>query len=449
MNARTFLLPSHVVIAASSSEAQALQLALARLSSPVASLIPVLMLGYVMIIWPLVFGGGDYSPIEVQAGWMAPLPPDAGERSPLKMIAYPLLFVLAVISSIFTGSYRRLPFDNPGIAAVVGVIALAVASASWSLFPQFTFMRGALLGIISTTLILSVYSAHSFRVMMLGLFAVVVVAMALNLVSVATQPPGPIGHTGIYPQKNVFGWVSGVILFVGLYHLTFGGLLQRSIALAMIVAAPVFLILSQSKTSLGLSLLAPVVGLMLLYPARRMLISPAIVVSAGVLLAALVYFIGESAGLWTFKWLSQKLLGDPTLTGRTDLWDFAATLIAAQPWLGYGYEAVWGLGYDGLPYRMTLGFARVAPTGHNGYIDMLLHLGLLGFALKVAFLLAALTAAGRLARRDGRLGWLSLTIVVFVLLHNNLESDIFISSNPLWMLMLLFFAIGLRVSSAR
>src|SRR5690606_40684793 len=99
-------------------------------------------------------------------------------------------------------------------------------------------------------------------------------------------------------------------------------------------------------------------------------------------------------------------------------------------------------------YRETLGFARVSPTGHNGYIDMLLHLGLLGFALKTAFLMAALSAAGRLAQVDGRLGWLTLTIFAFILMHNNLESDIFISSNPLWMLMVLFFAVAIRSSSA-
>lgn len=434
--------------AAVRQESVALQDSLARLGGQLGSLIPAMMLGYVLIVWPLAFGGGEYSPLELQMGWMAPLPADAGERSPLKMIAYPLLFMLALVCSLSTGSYRRLPIDNLGMAAAAVILVLAVASAAWSLFPKLTIMRGVLLCIITTTLILAVYSAHSFHVMMRALLVVMIAVTVLNLISVLTQPAGPIGHTGIFPQKNVFGWVSGVLLFVGLYHVTFGGLLQRCIAVMMIAAAPLFLVLSQSKTSLGLAILAPTIGLVLLYAARRMRLSPALLVAVGVGLATLIFFIGAGSGAWTFKSLNASLLGDATLTGRTDLWEFATRLIDRQPWLGHGYEAIWGTGYDGIPYRETLGFARVSPTGHNGYIDMLLHLGLLGFALKTAFLIAALSAAGRLAQVDGRLGWLTLTIFAFILMHNNLESDIFISSNPLWMLMVLFFAVAIRSSSA-
>ena len=32
---------------------------------------------------------------------------------------------------------------------------------------------------------------------------------------------------------------------------------------------------------------------------------------------------------------------DATLTGRTDLWNVAITMIARRPWLGYGYGGFW------------------------------------------------------------------------------------------------------------
>src|SRR5690606_4017740 len=132
------------------------------------------------------------------------------------------------------------------------------------------------------------------------------------------------------------------------------GVAQRSAGLLMMVAAPLFLVLSQSKTSLGLALLAPIAGLGLLYVARRMRMSPAITVAAGTGLAVLVYFLGSGAELWTFASMNEKLLGDATLTGTADVWEFAMERIAARPLLGHGYEAVWGTGYDRIAYKNTV-----------------------------------------------------------------------------------------------
>jgi exopolysaccharide production protein ExoQ len=424
-----------------------LEQSLATLGGQIASLIPAMMLGYMTVIWPLAFGEAGYSAIEMQMGWMAPLPADAGTPSPYKAIAYPALFMLSLVCALFTAAYRRFPLTNPAIIATVAIIALAIGSAAWSTIAVLSFVRGVQLTLITLAVIMAVFSAHSFNVMMRGLFYVLVAATVLNLISVVTTDPGYIGHNGIYAQKNVFGWVSAIILFFGIYHLTYGGTLQRTVALIMIASAPIFLFMSQSKTSFGLALLAPMIGLALVYAARRMRISPALVVTVTIALAILIFFIGRDAGLWTFKSINEALLGDPTLTGRTDIWDFAVTLIEKRPLLGYGYEGVWGTGYDGIPYKTTLGYPRVTPTGHNGYIDMLVHLGVVGFALKAVFIVSMLIVAGRLASSDWRLGWLSLTIASFVLLHNGLESDIFISSNPLSMLLMLFLAIGLRLTA--
>lgn len=423
-----------------------LEAVLAALAGQIASLIPAMMFGYMIVIWPLAFGDASYSAVELQMGWMAPLPVDAATPSPLKMIAYPVLFILATICALFTAAYRRLPLTHPGTLAAGALVLLAILSTAWSAFATLSFARGVLLALIAATVLFSVYAAGSFRLMMRGLFVVLVLSTALNLWAVATQPVGLLGHNGIHPQKNVFGWVSGLTLFFGLYHLTFGGLAQRAAACVMIAAAPLFLVMSLSKTSLGLALLSPLAGLALVYAATRMRLSPALLVIVAAGLAAFVFFIGQGANLWTFLEVNEALLGDATLTGRTDIWEFAATLIGEKPLLGYGYEAVWGTGYEGVAYKNALGFTRIAPTGHNGYIDMLVHLGLVGFVLMGVFLCAALSTAGRLTRIDPRLGWLSLTVAIFVLLHNNLESDIFISSNPLSTLLLLLFFIGLRLT---
>src|SRR5690606_25324907 len=110
----------------------------------------------------------------------------------------------------------------------------------------------------------------------------------------------------------------------------------RVAAAVMIAAAPLFLVAAESKTSLGLAVLCPLFGAMLVYAARRMRLSAGILVPAGVLLLALVFFLGEAAGAWTFHSVNEAVFGDGTLTGRTDIWEFAAELIARRPLLGYG-----------------------------------------------------------------------------------------------------------------
>jgi exopolysaccharide production protein ExoQ len=425
-----------------------LALSLERIALIVASLIPALSLGYMIVIWPLAFGDASISIEAAYFGWLAPFTPTEAS-SPLKQVAYPLLFLLAVACMLCSMSYRRLPLLRPTLLLVLAFLGLSMASMFWSVLPKLSLMRALLLVIVSLTAIMAVYSAGSFRLMMRAMFVVVVFAAILNVWAVATQPPGPIGHNGIYPQKNFFGWVASVLLFFGLYHLTFGGLLQRGAALFLIASAPVMLIAAQSKTSLGLAIVCPLVALALVYAARRMRLSPGFVVSAGVAILATVYFIGNAAGVWTFYSINEAIFDDGTLTGRTDIWIVAMELVGRGPFLGYGYEAVWATGYGGIAYNNALGFPRIAPTGHNGYVDILLYLGWPGLLLLAAVMIAVLGVAGRLARIDARLGWLSLTVIIFVFLHNNLESDLLISSNPLSMMVLLFTAIGLRMTTER
>ena len=61
--------------------------ALHSLGGQLASLLPAMMFGYMIVIWPLAFVDATISPIEMQMGWMAPLPAGSGDTSPLKLVA--------------------------------------------------------------------------------------------------------------------------------------------------------------------------------------------------------------------------------------------------------------------------------------------------------------------------------------------------------------------------
>ena len=93
--------------------------------------------------------------------------------------------------------------------------------------------------------------------------------------------------------------------------------------------------------------------------------------------------IGSSLMLW-FNENSTTLLGsigkDATLTGRTDMWPYIIEMIAKQPWIGYGYNGFWS---DWNSPGATVWYAAkwTAPNAHNGVLDLLLQLGLLGLVV--------------------------------------------------------------------
>ena len=62
------------------------------------------------------------------------------------------------------------------------------------------------------------------------------------------------------------------------------------------------------------------------------------------------------------------------------------------------------------------------PNAHNGYYDTMLEMGYVGLALLVIFIIATLHAIGRVADRDPARAWLVLSLALFIILYNFLES---------------------------
>ena len=418
---------------------------LESLAHRIGGWIAPLVFFYVMIVWPLVFGVPLPTAADESLGWLVV---ESKQNSVWKTVAYPALFLLAGASFLLSASYRRLPWGHPGLIVLMCTIAYAFSSVGWSADPKTSLMRAMLLLITTTTLLLAVYMARSYSHMVMRIFWVIFVCTLLNAAALVVRPPSSIGYTGIYDQKNVFGWVAAVTLYFSLYKLLTGDAKERAAALCMSIAAPVFLVASASKTSLGLAALAPVCGTVLWIAARYFSLTPAIVFPALVAIAAFVFEIGRAAGQWDLFSVNDAIFGNPTLTGRTEIWAFALSLVREQPIFGWGYEAIFGTGPDGVAARNAIGFVREMPTSHNGYVDILLQLGAVGLFLKAMLLVIILYTIGQVVRMKPAAAWLGLTIFVFVAIHNCLESDILISSNPLSMMLLLMFFMAIRLNGA-
>jgi O-antigen ligase len=124
---------------------------------------------------------------------------------------------------------------------------------------------------------------------------------------------------------------------------------------------------------------------------------------------------------------------DVTLTGRTDLWADLWRIAWERPIAGVGYGAFW-IGNTHNLWDIHLW----GPTqGHNGYLDVFLEIGAIGFVL----LVGAIVAAGRrlltaLASNFEQAA-LHLTFLIVIVIHNVSESSYLRGSVDLWFLFLL------------
>jgi O-antigen ligase len=138
--------------------------------------------------------------------------------------------------------------------------------------------------------------------------------------------------------------------------------------------------------------------------------------------------------------LSYMLYGDSTLTGRTIIWDFASLEINQRPFLGWGYQSFWLVGPDAPSVVDAPGFVKTMPNAHNGFYDTTLELGYVGYYLLVAFILATLHAIGRIVPRDPRRAWILLSVALYIICFNCLESLWMRGYEFLWVVFLIVVA---------
>lgn len=130
---------------------------------------------------------------------------------------------------------------------------------------------------------------------------------------------------------------------------------------------------------------------------------------------------------------------DPTLTGRTLIWEVALERIQERFWLGFGRGAFYA---PDSPYRIEVGYrfavnlSYIPPYSHNGYIDLLLDVGVVGLGLFLASCAIALKeAVPRSYRAQDPGDVLGVSLLVLMLLNNGTESFLMTGSNLFWVMM--------------
>src|SRR5438874_2989240 len=110
---------------------------------------------------------------------------------------------------------------------------------------------------------------------------------------------------------------------------------------------------------------------------------------------------------------------------------FAQYKIDRSPLLGWGYQSFW-LVPDSPCTVDAPGFVKMMPNAHNGYYDTMLEMGYVGYALLLIFIIATLHGIGRVAERAPARAWLLLSLALYVIIHNGLESTWMRAFDLMW-----------------
>ncbi len=382
----------------------------------VCALIPVLAFAYSSLIQPLIYFS---------------FPPSAGLQGLLESrienrVFWPVLAAVAIVVAmqrLARGDRLALP---PNIIALCAYFGLAGASIGWAFKPEFAFVRFVQEAMVLTAVVLPALLSNPNANIMRGVFLCFAVGVILNILLL---PGGyatyalygntlvDIGYQGYFSGKNLLGEFAAIAFLLSIHELLYPGT-RRALGIVVAVAAIALIFFSSSKTALGLALVAPVLAILTLAIARTLRLAPILILTAMIL----GYFMfGELAGFTTGR-IAYLLTGDSSFTGRTTIWAFSEMEIAKRPLLGWGYQSFWLVGADAPSITEAPGWVKAMPNSHNGYYDAMLELGYVGLAFLLVFLAATVHVIGRVARYDYKRAWILLSVALFVMLYDFLET---------------------------
>ena len=300
----------------------------------------------------------------------------------------------------------------------------ACLSCLWAETPDLVVRRA--ISLVGTSLFGVLLAVSLTFAQQLKLLRVVFrLAAALSLAVLIIAPShgmaadfGSGAARGIFTHKNLFG-AAMALGFLVEWYLPDENSLARAFKVASLCLYPVLLVLSHSATSI-VTVASTFFILWIfetLHNKYRLPLSALFLFVAGLVVCALIF--GIDAGSFT------GIVGRSSdLTGRTELWKAVGGMILTHPMLGFGFSGFWGgASSESISVENYIGWS---PTySHNGYLEIMLNLGLVGTFLFLMFLRGGVIRALRQAEaKVSKEDLWPLAFFVFFMLHNLAECSI-------------------------
>lgn len=372
---------------------------------------------------------------------------DAGDsESPVIQIVGSLIILIA---GVITGKQLILrPRTQAVYPTTIGLIlsifcAWVLMSIVWSADPALSFRRGvAFVGTVLVSWTLATTIPRDELLRLLGRAAIVFIAVSAVLgatsYSYAFHQAGELGnpaHEGLmrgsFSHKNEFARIVALamLLTIGVGQSSFGRIWPAAVAL--ICGAAMLVLAGSAKVMIALPI-AVLGGIMLLF-CNTLLQRLAVLIFVGIP-AGLLWWSGQFDS-WITQLFSELGRGDD-MSGRDVMWAAAERGISDHLLMGQGYAAGWAAG----PQTERPGWVSVGHA-HNGYLQTLLDIGLVGLILALAPLVYVLWDIILPRPNSSRIReYLSASFVTFFLIMN-ISGSYLINYNDIFTLLLVCVAL--------
>ncbi|QDL08866.1 O-antigen ligase family protein [Brasilonema octagenarum UFV-E1] len=323
------------------------------------------------------------------------------------------------------------------------LVGIALASVLWTVAPDITPRRSVLfLGTTGFGVYLATrYTMREQLELLAWMFGLIILlsfvfAIALPSYGLMTFQEKGIhagAWRGVITHKNTLGRLMNVSTIVFLLLCLDNSLSQQKykwLSWLGFVLSVVLIILSTSKTALIVLLTLTII--LPLYKALRGNYNQIVP-----LVITVVLVVGTTATLLldNLPLIATALGKDLTLTGRTDIWGVMLELIWERPLLGYGFNAVWQSWDNEVTAYLWRTLEWESPYGHNGFMDLLAELGILGLIVfAISYITACIKGVMWLRLTKMVEGLFPLMYLTFLFMSNITESNLVVTNNIFWIL---------------
>lgn len=351
---------------------------------------------------------------------------DIASSNIVNQIVFSSLFVLSIISLIpkfdeLVSLIRREKF-------LFLFLFWCLLSILWSDYKFVTFKR--LFQTLTATLVISSFLLHHgggknlVKHIRIILLPYLILSLAACLFIAGAKDPQFGYWRGFAFTKNVFGQVTVICIILSFITFRNSKKMMKSIAVLMILIS--FSLLFGSRSSTSIISVVVILALGFLTSADEIFkpiglgktVSFFVMATLFFIIIAVAYFDPD---LW--KAIPEAAGKDVSFTGRTDLWSYIILEIQKHPLLGAGYQAFWVVESPNVLMLYEV-FTWLPNQAHNGYLDMINEVGLIGFIIFLAMIFYYFLNVIRMKEKHT---W--VWIVIAVLIINFQEGTLFRPGN--------------------
>jgi len=312
-----------------------------------------------------------------------------GSSNLINQVVYTLLFVISAISV--------LPKFNQLVELIKKERFLSLfllwctLSVIWSDYSFIAFKRLFQFYTIVIICLAVLLHHNSLSAIMKHFKVLLSFYLVITLIAVLTIPgasdPTSYSWRGLTPSKNLLGQSALISILIWFNSIRQGNLLNKLISVFMLIISLILLFGSLSMTSISVFFI--IVSLAILFKIERSLFyklgignSYSIMIFIAVGFTLLVTYYAAPEVLST---LPESFGKDATFTGRTELWNDIFQEAKNQFILGHGFNSFWGINNPNL-YYLYQKYIWLPNQAHNGYLDILIDVGIIGLLLFIGLI---------------------------------------------------------------